>query len=536
MNVQTIRNDTRIYLDRIRSGNSGISVGGNISMDALGEALSPQLLGGLQFTHGSSALVKDVMANQTAQSLPDAKDQLIAQASASGQGASVGFKMLAGGLAAGAVLGGLTPIGLVGSAIAGPIVGQLAWKGWSWIRDKVLDQHGCYVQYLNKNGQPMDAGLSYNQGMVVGRYHSKALLPGILGVRAKVRTPEGNSYIRSDDLFKSLGWNESEITDLVRHVSYENALVHARVLKMAGLGPEKAGLEPQFRILCKVIRFFDGDTIEVEDVLSGAIFTVRFDGMNTSETNTIEGKVGYPDTPTNPATANDTISLLDISTPGGRAKLFTAKALTDKIFVIRVNPTRVGITAILEQDYEAGASQNTDANYVKDQFGRTIGTIFYYLPEVNIEKHKINIRNLFRNNQGSLDTVQQKVQNDMYDQSPFRVKFNEIYSKIANTVEENYFDNFDNLDPLYGLPEEHVKKYNILVYIKILEEIYNVVSEWPQVSWDEYYEDGHPYTLNWELVVNNLARVYVGDLQTESNSTLKAEESAAMPINVGRTL
>jgi hypothetical protein len=536
MNVQTIRNDTRMYLSRIRSGNSGVSVGGNVSMDALGEALSPQLLGGLQFTHGSSALVKDVMANQTAQSLPDAKDQLIALASANGGGAGVGFKMLAGGLAAGALLGAVTPIGLVGAAIGGPLVGQLAWKGWSWIRDKVLDQHGCYVQYLSKNGQPMDAGLSYNQGMVVGKYHSKALLPGILGVRAKVRTPEGNAYIRSDDLFKSLGWNESQITDLVRYVSYENALVHARVLKMAGLGPEKAGLEPQFKVLCKVIHFVDGDTIEVEDVLSGATFKVRFDGMNTSEINTMEGKVGYPDTPANPITANDTISLLDLSTPGGKAKLFTTKALTDKIFVLRVNPTRVGKTAVLEQDYEAGASQNIDANYVRDVFQRTIGTIFYYLPEVNIEKHKINIRNLFRSNQESLDTVQTKVQDSMYDESPFRVKFNEIYSKIANTVKEDYFDDLDNLDPLHGLSEQYVKKYNILVYMKILEEIYNVVSEWPQVSWDEYYEDGHPYTLNWELVVNNLARVYVADLQAESDSVTTAEESAAMPIVVGGTV
>jgi hypothetical protein len=372
--------------------------------------------------------------------------------------------------------------------------------------------------------------------MVVGKYHSKALLPGILGVRAKVRTPEGNAYIRSDDLFKSLGWNESQITDLVRYVSYENALVHARVLKMAGLGPEKAGLEPQFKVLCKVIHFVDGDTIEVEDVLSGATFKVRFDGMNTSEINTMEGKVGYPDTPANPITANDTISLLDLSTPGGKAKLFTTKALTDKIFVLRVNPTRVGKTAVLEQDYEAGASQNIDANYVRDVFQRTIGTIFYYLPEVNIEKHKINIRNLFRSNQESLDTVQTKVQDSMYDESPFRVKFNEIYSKIANTVKEDYFDDLDNLDPLHGLSEQYVKKYNILVYMKILEEIYNVVSEWPQVSWDEYYEDGHPYTLNWELVVNNLARVYVADLQAESDSVTTAEESAAMPIVVGGTV
>jgi len=533
MNVQTIRNDTRIYLDRIKSGNSGISVGGNISMDALGQALSPQILGGFQFTHGSSALVKDVMANQTAQSMPDVKDQLIKQGQATGQGAAPGFAILAGGLAAGALLGAVTPAGLVGAAIGGPLVGQLAWKGWSWVRDKVLDQHGCYVQYLNRNGQPMDAGLSYNQGMVVGKYHSKALLPGILGVRAKVRTPEGNAYIRSDDLFKSLGWNESQITDLVRYTSYENALVHGKILKLAGLGPEKAGLEPQFKILCKVIHFVDGDTIEVEDVLSGATFKVRFDGMNTSEINTMEGKVGYPDTPTNPINANDNLSLLDVSTPGGKAKLFTIKALTDKIFVLRVNPTRTGTTAVLEQDYEAGASQNIDANYVKDQFSRTIGTIFYYLPEENIGKHKVNINNLFRDNIGSLDTVLSKVQDDMYDQSPFRIKFNEIYNNIESTIKENYFDNLDDQDPLYGLSQENINKYNILVYMKILEEIYNLVSEWPQVSWDEYFENGHPYTLNWELVVNNLARVYVKDLQKESQSTITAGESAAMPIEVG---
>ena len=531
MNVQTIRNDTRIYLDRIRSGSSGVSIGGNISIDALGEALSPQLLGGFQFTHGSSALVKDVMANQTAQSLPDAKDQLIAQAAANGQGAKVGFALIAGGLAVGATLGAMTPIGLAGALIGGPLVGQLAWKGWQWTRDNVLDQHGCYVQYLNRNGQPMDAGLSYNQGMVVGKYHSKALLPGILGVRAKVRTPEGNAYIRSDDLFKSLGWQESQITDLVRYMSYENALVHARVLKLAGLGPEKAGLEPQFKVLCKVTHFVDGDTIEVQDVLSGATFKVRFDGMNTSEINTIEGRVGYPDTYT-----ESNLSLLDVSTPGGKAKIFTTKALTDKIFVVRINPTRTGVTAVLEQDYEAGASQNIDANYVKDQFNRTIGTIFYYLPENNIAKHKANISNLFRQNIGSLDTILSKVQENMYDQSPFKIKFYEIYSAIEGIETEDYFDITETSDMLFGLPEADVIKYNNLVYMKVLEEIYNIVGQWPQVSWDEYFEDGHPYTLNWELVVNNLARVYVKDLQKQSDSVLTAEETAAMPINVGRPM
>ena len=172
MNVQNIRNDARIYLDNIRNANAGLSVGGNISVDKLGEALNAQIVGGFQFTHGSSALVKDIMANQTAVTAPGISQSLTQQA-AQGSNALPSFALIAGTI----------------------LTGGLAWKGWKWVRDNVLDQHGCYVQYLNRNGQPMDAGLSFNQGMVVGSHHSKALLPGLLGTRVKARTPEGNAYV-----------------------------------------------------------------------------------------------------------------------------------------------------------------------------------------------------------------------------------------------------------------------------------------------------------------------------------------------------
>jgi hypothetical protein len=193
MNVQSTRNQARIILDRVRDGNAGFTVGGNISIDALSESLTDSLIGGIQFTHGSSALAKDAMANQLAQNSDQIYNEISARA----------------GSAAGTT-GSLPALFFGAFAQTVPIVGQLAWSGWKWVRDNVLDQHGCYVQYLNKNGQPMDAGLSYNQGMVVGMHHSKALLPGILGVRRKVRTAEGYTYVRSDDLFQSLGWKETE--------------------------------------------------------------------------------------------------------------------------------------------------------------------------------------------------------------------------------------------------------------------------------------------------------------------------------------
>jgi len=315
LNVQTIRNDTRIYLDSIRAGNSGITMGDEISLDALGNSLAPQMMGGMQFTGGSSALTKDVIANVTASGMTNTGlgNQIRMQAQVNGNNGQItggniaaviagtaGMAVATGGavsagisgaaaVAAGTVAGvGAAPI-IAGAAI---IAGPLVWKAWSWVRDKLLDQHGCYIQYLTRNGQPMEAGLSYNQGMVVGRYHSISLLPGILGVRTKTLSPDGYQYIRTNDLMKSMGWSEKDTNNFVRYVSYENALVHAQVLGLSGLGPDKTTFEPFFKVLCTLKKgsgfdnsgVTDGDTIIVEDILNPDVtFTVRLDGINVSE-------------------------------------------------------------------------------------------------------------------------------------------------------------------------------------------------------------------------------------------------------------
>lgn len=312
MSLQTIRNDTRYYLSVANRARTGLVTSGQVSLDELNDALGSQMMGGIQYTHGSSALMKDVMANFAVNAIPDAKEKLIAAAKKAsgaeaspnaaiaalvgtgvatvlGAGAAVGLTVLTGGAA-------VPVLAAAGAAFAGgSIGGDLAWTGWRHIRDNLLDQHGCYVQYLTKNGQPMDAGLSYNQGMVVGKYHSKALLPWLLGVNSRklVRTQEGNAYIRTDDLLKNLGWKEKEVSDLVRHISYENALVNAQVIKYAGIGPEKAGLNQFFKVLCKVDKFIDGDTVDVVDILrpGSPPFRVRFDGINAAELNRMTSTV-----------------------------------------------------------------------------------------------------------------------------------------------------------------------------------------------------------------------------------------------------
>ncbi len=339
MNVQTVRNDTRIYLDSLRAGNTGITMGGEISLDALGNSLTPQLIGGMQFTGGSSALIKDVVANVTASGFTNSglSESIKAQAAKNGNNGQVDGAAIAGvisgtaglavavgsagyGVAAGAAAVSAGTIAGVGAApiiaTAGMLLGPLAWKAWKWVRNNLLDQHGCYVQYLTRNGQPMEAGLSYNQGMVVGRYHSISLLPGILGVRTKTRSADGYEYIRTNDLMKSLGWSERETANFVRYASYENALVHAQVLGLAGLGPDKTGFEPFFKVLCTLDKgtglggsgVTDGDTIHVKDVLNPNVkFTLRLDGINVSE----KVQVGFTETSKNGYVIGKNIRLIN---------------------------------------------------------------------------------------------------------------------------------------------------------------------------------------------------------------------------------
>ncbi len=549
MSLQTIRNDTRYLLSATNNARTGIVTGGQVSIDALNEALSVQMLGGIQYTHGHSALIKDVMANFTANAMPDAKKALAAQAkdgklptddgktltaslittglaTAVGAGAAVTATILTGGAAA--------PVIAAAGVAGGAILGDVAWSGWKFIRDNILDQHGCYVQYLSRNGQPMDAGLSYNQGMVVGKYHSKALLPGLLGVNTRklVRTPEGYAYIRTDDLLKNLGWKEKEISDLVRHISLENALVNAQIIKYAGIGPEKAGLNQFFKVIAKVDKYVDGDTLDVVDVLrpGSSPFRIRFEGINAAELNKISGEIV---TDNYDVTAG---SIVDPNSPGGRALSYVIESLKDKIFILRVAPngTFTADITLNSETFDAGAAQNNPDNYLKDttvqdngfgqktetSYNRTLGTIFHRIPTDELSKIISTMKQIFIDNSLNINTIKQAVKDSIYSEKYLNAgvqvlsqKFDIVYSQVNSlNSTRNYFSTTGVDDPLYGMSEDRVNLFNNLIEIKIIESLYAKASEWPLILWDEYYADGTPATLNWEMVVANLASVYTKSL------------------------
>jgi hypothetical protein len=538
--IQNIRNDTRSIMSSVQSGTTGVISNGNISMDGLSQALQTQMLGGIQFTHGSSALMKDIVSNYSAEALSDAQASIETQmkeGNINGPGLKPLLGVAVGIIGLGAVGALLAPTGLtaLGVGLAGSIGGQVGWGGWKWVRDNVLDQHGCYIQYLNRNGQPMDGGLAINQGMVVGRHHSTKLLPGILGVRTKTRDVNGNAFIRSDDILKSLGWKETEITDLVRQVSLENALVNAEVLKYSGTSPDQASFSSFFKVVCKLVRVIDAGEIEVVDVFnpSSAPFKVKIDGIISVPMNSISG---YTNNSSNQTTIINTGSV------GGKAGLFISERLKDTVFVVRISPNDTSKTSIYtEDDLAPGAAPNKVSNYLKatSQNGYTDydkdkakGTIFYRLAENELSNIENDLKYIFSYNEASgVEKIKSAFKETLYKDSVLFKKFEEVYSDIVVSGYRDY-TSLLGTTRLSEMTAEKKNLFSILYTYRVMEILYDKSSQWPYVSWDEYYEDGGPATLNWELVINNYAQVNTTDLLRERSSVISLEEQIAMPTVV----
>ena len=623
LHMQALRNDTRLYMNSL---GSGVNASGQVSVDGLSDSLNAQMLGGLQYTHGASAIAKDVMAHFTSVGVQDINSQvqdLVKNSSATGSGqisptgvgavfaAATGLGATAGAFASLAVPGAGLLLKAGTSLIGANVGGKMAWKGWGWIRDNVLDQHGCYIQYLNKNGQAMDAGLNQaGQGMVVGRYHTKKLLPGILGVTSKIRTNDGHSYIRTNDLLKNLGWKEKQITDLVRYISFENALVHSQVLKYSGTSPSKTGLGRFFKVIAKVTDVIDGDTIDVVDVFDNGTdksenqkkFRIRFDGINSPEINiiktdidasgtsftinsvTVENKkaiftttskhsfrvddvvaisntIGFntstriqsvnaerttftvstsrPDSEATAISGQATVylrgsitdpeilgGLINPKSPSGKASLFTQNAILNKLVILRISPSTNKIElSVTEENFEAGNTEfNNPENYQKDVFGsRTLATIFYKAPSNIVDKIITESNSIFvKNIKAPYSSLVSNLGKTFFEEP-----FNSRYIEIRNAIPVDTLTNYVELSAsslIKEMSSEFKNEYNRYVAVRVLKYIYDKVSEWPNVDWDEYYEDGTPVSLNWELITENLASVYTKGLLIEQPSVQTSSE------------
>ena len=553
--LQDLRNSSRLMLVNA-SNNSVLTPSGEVDVDALSEALKVQLSGSVNYTHGHSALVRDIVANQAAEKIPDAKakmDELIKLNTGKQNGAmgaavfsALVMPTLTVGLTALAATT-LGPVGVAGVFAGGALASDAIWSGWKYVRDNILDQHGCYIQYLNKNGQAMDAGLSFNQGMVVGRYATKKLLPSLLGGSVTVREANGNMYIRSDDILKNLGWKEKEIGSIVRYISLENAIVHSELLKYSGISPERTGLNESFKVIVRVTHVVDGDTFDVEDVLGSASsaeslrFRVRFDGINTSE-------LAKQSTDLDPGTTvDDYTAIINENSPAGRALRYTESAVKGKLITLRINPRDPSKIIEVEGIYDPGSEQNNKDNYAvafkgKDNTSsndRYMATVFCNYSTNKQESIYNNIRSIFLNQKNSSfaadfkESTKQSVRKLFYTDSVIYTYFDKLYSTLDAMVDlVGYFKSTGTGDPLSSLSENEIRHFNVLMGICLLDQLYEKASEWPIVYWNDYYEDGTPITLNWELVVNGLAKVYMDGLRLNDQKSTQGQSPVPQLVYV----
>lgn len=314
-----VRNQLRHALG-VRTNKAIYGLSPTTDANALADTLEAEIMGHIDYTGGASALIKDA----TDASL---KGMLL--------GAAVGGTagVLAGGIP------GLTFLAPFGGLLGGGAI----WNASKWVTENLLDQHGCYIQYLNKNGSAMDAGLSYNSGVAVGRNHVATLFARSLRLPISI-TRDGHSRITTNDLLSKLGWREWEIEEVVKDVDLWNNQINAEVLKLSGRSPD--GL-PFQRIDAKIVT--------VTEAIDGATFAVEETDFAANGVR-LAGIVA-PAIPANAA--------LEPNNIGTAAKEYLQRRLID-------DP--------IDQGYRPTVALRVDPNKPRDKFGRVQAWVFHNVP------------------------------------------------------------------------------------------------------------------------------------------------------------
>jgi hypothetical protein len=345
---------------------------------------STQINGAIQHTQGSTALIRDIGAMFSGGGLEalSAKDRAITQVAKIDM--TLGF-IKSGGTLAGAIGGSLIggPAGGIVGATAAWAVTDLLWEGWQWVKENLLDQHGCYIQYLNKDGQPMDAGLSVAQGVAVGTNHTVSLFPSIVGLSGKVNIAKDGHYrITINDMLGSLGYSEIETLSIYRDTSMFVNQINAEILKISGRDTIPVGTENYIVVKANVLDVNgenidstgrrdsgveDGDTLNVrivesvEGFTAGQIVKVRLSFINTYE-------LEYHDDDTTSFNETDQVPYNDMGKLAYDylvARFSTAEA---RKIVLRIN----------RRD-------------PKDHFGRTIATVFHNTPLGTPQSERLDV-------------------------------------------------------------------------------------------------------------------------------------------------
>lgn len=385
MNSYNLRNDVRAVMN-VKAEREVARASEYIKQEDVYKYFSTQMQGSMQYTQGNSALVRDIGAIAAAGGIEGLtrRDEIFNQAAKM----DIVFGSFKGAATLGGGVGGFLAGGPFGAAVggtAGYIVGDLAWEAWQWVKDNLLDQHGCYIQYLTKDGEPMDAGLGYYKGVAAGTNHSISLFPRILGVNTQRQATVENGHYRitTDDLLASMGWTEVDTISLYKDTSWYVNQVNAEILDITGRDPSLTPNDNYEILRAKVLDpigeavagesylgVIDGDTIQVRLISgtgsapNGPVIRVRLSNVNTYE-------VEFKD---NPTTSDYNEIVLNPSNDLGRlATEYMISRFTnelDRFVVLRVDKR---------------------SQYRTDRYGRTIATIFHNVPFSTPASERLNV-------------------------------------------------------------------------------------------------------------------------------------------------
>lgn len=332
---------------------------------------STQINGSVQHTQGSTALIRDVGAMFSGGGIKalSAADEAVNQVNK----VDITMGLLnSGATLAGGIVGSLGgPGGTIVGATAAWAVTDLLWEGWKWVKSNLLDQHGCYIQYLNKDGQPMDAGLSVAQGVAVGSNHTISLFPSIVGLSGRVTVKEDGHYrITINDMLSSLGYSEVETLSIYRDTSMFVNQINSEILKITGRDTISIPNENYLVVKARVLSINgeevgngnrdsgveDGDTLNVrilenvEGYRIGQVLSVRLSFINTYE-------IEYHDDDTTSFNETDEVPFNDMGKIAYDYLVARFSIEANRNIAIRIS--------------------KRDA---VDKYGRTLGTVFHNVP------------------------------------------------------------------------------------------------------------------------------------------------------------
>lgn len=346
MSVKEFRDTVR---RRMLSSNTTQASGTAITLDQLALSMDDVIRGGTQYTLGSTAIVKDLMA---ARAVGLMNYESVASDSSTGDTARA-LSQFGSGLA------GTFTMGL------STAVTDWTWDAWDWVRENLLDRQGLYISFVNRNGEPMDGGLSSAQGVAVGRTFRKRLLPGLLGLTVD-DVVDGNRRLTYDDMMAELGYNETDFQQFRQETSYWTSVTRAHILDLTGQTPG-GGTGPNLKmpdvIVSTVDQVVDGDTI----ILSNGDH-IRLEGLLAPElwdkANINNSYLDYRDD-AGPLPGGGEV-VFNYTSPNNRGRLATIFLQdlllkegtgTPPVVAVRINPE--------------------ESN---DIYGRKLGVVFYRVP------------------------------------------------------------------------------------------------------------------------------------------------------------